>query len=202
MILSSWGMVMVAIRCFFLMRSQDNWPAGPLICSMASTVVSVFSLGLECWPLSLLMLNSYLDLASNSYIPLQSFLLCFLTLRLVSPLLRLLGNSWLMWPHPFGELSLWWRSSQTIHLDTSFSHCYFRCSIECRTSLPSLVTLFIARQWAFCSGIFSSSSQISVEEEKLKFYITFFSCLCNSACPLQSLDHVGHVVSESGDLQY
>ena len=41
------------------------------------------------------------------------------------------------------------------------------------------------------------------EEEKLKFYITSFSfCLCNSACSLQSLDHVGHVVSESGDSQY
>ena len=41
------------------------------------------------------------------------------------------------------------------------------------------------------------------EEENLKFYITSFSfCLCNSACTLQSLDHVGHVVSESEDLQY
>ena len=30
------------------------------------------------------------------------------------------------------------------------------------------------------------------EEEKLKFYITSCSfCLCNSACSLQSLDHVG-----------
>ena len=41
------------------------------------------------------------------------------------------------------------------------------------------------------------------EEEKLKFYITSFSfCLCNSVCPLQNLDRVGNVVSESGDLQY
>ena len=40
------------------------------------------------------------------------------------------------------------------------------------------------------------------EEGKLKFYITSFSCFCNLACPLQSLDHVGHVVSESGDLKY
>ena len=41
------------------------------------------------------------------------------------------------------------------------------------------------------------------EEEKLNFYITAFSfCFCNLACPLQSLDHVGHVVSESGDLKY
>ena len=41
------------------------------------------------------------------------------------------------------------------------------------------------------------------EEEKLKFYITSCSfCLCNSACSLQSLDHIGHIVSESGDLQY
>ena len=39
------------------------------------------------------------------------------------------------------------------------------------------------------------------EEEKLKFYITSCSCcLCNSACSLQSLDHVGHLLSESGDL--
>ena len=41
------------------------------------------------------------------------------------------------------------------------------------------------------------------EEEKLKFYITSCSfCHHNSACSLQSLDHVGHVVSESADLQY
>ena len=41
------------------------------------------------------------------------------------------------------------------------------------------------------------------EEETLKFYITSCSfCLCNSACSLQSLDHIGHIVSESGDLQY
>ena len=40
------------------------------------------------------------------------------------------------------------------------------------------------------------------EEEKLKFSIISFFCLCNSACPLQSVDHVRHVVSESGDLQY
>ena len=39
------------------------------------------------------------------------------------------------------------------------------------------------------------------EEEKLKFYITSCSfCLCNSAFSLLSLDHVGHVVSESGNL--
>ena len=43
----------------------------------------------------------------------------------------------------------------------------------------------------------------SAEEDKLKFHITAFSfCLCNSACPLQSPDHVGHMVSESGGLQY
>ena len=40
------------------------------------------------------------------------------------------------------------------------------------------------------------------EDGKLNFYITSFSCFCNLACPLQSLDHVGHVVSESGDLKY
>ena len=42
-----------------------------------------------------------------------------------------------------------------------------------------------------------------IEEEMLKFYITScFFCLCNSTCFLQSLDHIGHVVSEIGDLQY
>ena len=42
-----------------------------------------------------------------------------------------------------------------------------------------------------------------IEEETLKFYITSCSfCLCNSDYSLQSLDHIGHVVSESGDLQY
>ena len=41
------------------------------------------------------------------------------------------------------------------------------------------------------------------KEENFKCYITSFSfCLCSSACPLQSLDHISHVVSESGDLQY
>ena len=39
------------------------------------------------------------------------------------------------------------------------------------------------------------------EEETLKFHITSCSlCLCNSACSLQSLDHIGHVVLESGGL--
>ena len=41
------------------------------------------------------------------------------------------------------------------------------------------------------------------EEEKLKFYITSCPfCLCNSACFFQSLDHIGHVVSETGELEY
>ena len=44
---------------------------------------------------------------------------------------------------------------------------------------------------------------VYLEEEKLKFYITSCSfCLCNSACSLQSLDYVGHMVSKSGDSQY
>ena len=38
--------------------------------------------------------------------------------------------------------------------------------------------------WHFCSNS-------AIEEERLKFYITSYSCLCNSACSLQSLDHVG-----------
>ena len=45
-------------------------------------------------------------------------------------------------------------------------------------------------------------AKLSITEERLKFYTTSSFCLCNSACSLQSLDHVGHVVSESGNLQY
>ena len=49
----------------------------------------------------------------------------------------------------------------------------------------------------------SEPSHLPSEEEKLKFYMTSYSfCLCNSACSLQSLDDIGHVVSESGDSQY
>ena len=43
--------------------------------------------------------------------------------------------------------------------------------------------------------------QKSVAEEKLKFYITScLFCLCNSACSLKILDHVGYAVLESGGL--
>ena len=41
----------------------------------------------------------------------------------------------------------------------------------------------LENMWAATGGI---------EEEKLKFYITSCPfCLCNSACTLQSLDHIG-----------
>ena len=44
---------------------------------------------------------------------------------------------------------------------------------------------------------------LCIEEEKLKFYMASCSfCLYNSACSLQNLDHVGHIVSASGDLKY
>ena len=40
------------------------------------------------------------------------------------------------------------------------------------------------------------------EREKLKFTIASYSlCFCNSASSLQSLDHIGHIVLENGDLQ-
>ena len=53
------------------------------------------------------------------------------------------------------------------------------------------------------SASMSQKTALCFEEKKLKFYITSCSfCLCNSACPLQSLDHIGHVGSENGDLQY
>ena len=57
-------------------------------------------------------------------------------------------------------------------------------------------------KWCFLQWVTEASREEN-EEEKLKFYITSCSfCLCNSACSLQSLDHIGHVVSESGDSQY
>ena len=57
-------------------------------------------------------------------------------------------------------------------------------------------------RWCFLQWVIDASRGEN-EEEKLKFYITSFSfCLCNSACPWWSLDHVGHIVSESGNLQY
>ena len=57
-------------------------------------------------------------------------------------------------------------------------------------------------RWCFLQWVIEATRGGN-KEEKLKFYITSCSfCLCNSACYMQSLDHVGHVVSESGDLQY
>ena len=59
----------------------------------------------------------------------------------------------------------------------------------------------------FFFSVYSCKSEVPhspwdlLEEKKLKFYIASCSlCLCNSACFLQSLDHIGHIVSESGDL--
>ena len=47
-------------------------------------------------------------------------------------------------------------------------------------------------RWCFLQWVIEASRRGN-EEEKLKFYITSCSfCLCNSACSLQSLDHVGH----------
>ena len=55
-------------------------------------------------------------------------------------------------------------------------------------------------RWCFRQQVIEASSGGN-EEEKLKFYITSCSfCLCNSACSLQSLDYIGHIVLESGDL--
>ena len=46
-------------------------------------------------------------------------------------------------------------------------------------------------RWCFLQWVIGASRKGN-EEEKLKFYITSCSfCLCNSACSLQSLDHVG-----------
>ena len=57
-------------------------------------------------------------------------------------------------------------------------------------------------RWCFLQQVIEAS-RAGNEEEKLEFYITSCSFwLCNSAFSLQSLDHVGHVVSESRDLQY
>ena len=77
-----------------------------------------------------------------------------------------------------------------------------RCSLQSykeETNNSSQAPLWIEA----LGGVPSPGPFFNVEEEKLKFYIISFSfCFCNSACPLQSLDHIGHVVSESGDLQY
>jgi len=67
------------------------------------------------------------------------------------------------------------------------------CSHEIKTLAP----------WKKSYDQLSILKSRDFEEEKLKLYITSCSfCLCNSVCSLQSLDHVGHVVSESVDLQY
>ena len=75
----------------------------------------------------------------------------------------------------------------------------------------SLKRVFPAKAYKNAITILKNLSEFSLclslhvgnEEEKLKFYITScLFCLCNSPCSLQSLDHVGHVVSESEDLQY
>ena len=46
-------------------------------------------------------------------------------------------------------------------------------------------------RWCFLQWV-TEASRGGNEEEKLKFHITSCStCLCNSACYLQSLDHIG-----------
>ena len=66
---------------------------------------------------------------------------------------------------------------------------------ECLVSNADLILHAIN----ICCG---PSAVVCDEEEELNFYIASCSfCLCNSACPLQSLGHVGHVVSESGELE-
>ena len=73
-----------------------------------------------------------------------------------------------------------------ITADGGYSHKIKRCLLLGRKVMTNLDSKLKSRDF---------------EEEKLKLYITSCSfCLCNSACSLQSLDHVGHVVSESGDL--
>ena len=60
--------------------------------------------------------------------------------------------------------------------------------------IPSMPIDHFSR--ALSQSMFQAKREGSIEEEKVTFYIISFSfCLCNSACPLQSLDHVGHVVS-------
>ena len=57
-------------------------------------------------------------------------------------------------------------------------------------------------RWCFLQRVIEASRRGN-EGEELKFYITSCSfSLCNSAYSLQSLDHIGHLVLESGDLQY
>ena len=53
-------------------------------------------------------------------------------------------------------------------------------------------------RWCFLQWVIEASRGEN-EEEKLQFYIISCSfCLCNSACSLQSLDHVGHSLKKWG----
>ena len=56
--------------------------------------------------------------------------------------------------------------------------------------------------WAQGIGYLGGLRVPEPEENMLKFYNSCSFCLGNSVCSLKSLDHVGHAVSESGDLQY
>ena len=93
----------------------------------------------------------------------------------------------------------------TVSLNTEYSHNVKSC-LKFYSNPQIYLTLKFNFWWCLASLseiTLCLSLHVGNGEEKLKFYITScLFCFCNSACSLQSLDHVGHVVSESGDLQY
>ena len=69
--------------------------------------------------------------------------------------------------------------------------------------LKDLIQVNIAESCPIIATPWTVACQSPLEKEKLNCYITSCSfCLCNSACFLQSLDHLCHAVSESGDSWY
>ena len=89
-------------------------------------------------------------------------------------------------------LNRYWMYSVKKH-----SKVCFRCRFLPDSRLPSISVLFSKALLRYDLRGLSFPSKADNEEEKLKFYCCSF-CLCDSACSLQSLDQVRHVVSKQG----
>ena len=107
---------------------------------------------------------------------------------------------WVLCLHEVGEGWGWWGMYPIGFCLKKKIYCLHCASCAIFVPLPEIesvpreVEVQILNHWP-CREV------PPIEEEKLKFYMTsWLFCLCNSACSLQSLDHIGHVVSENGDL--